>query len=194
MDILGLSLITIVAVICGAATWNDIEQYGKSRQSWLSRYLRLPNGIPSHDTFNRFFSALDSDGFEGAFLSWIKDVSSLTDGETASMDGKAIRGSLTSSSKRAVHTVSTRASTSQPGLGQVKVEEKSGEIPIVPKLLKVLALKGCTVTTDSTGCQRATAAEITGKEADYILTVKGNQGNPEGNAEETVHFTKAAEE
>jgi hypothetical protein len=66
--------ITIAAVICGAETWNDIEQYGKSRQSRLSQYLRLPNGIPSYDTFNRFFSALDPDGFEGAFLSWIQEA------------------------------------------------------------------------------------------------------------------------
>jgi predicted transposase YbfD/YdcC len=115
--------ITIAAVICGAETWNDIEQYGKSKQSWLSQYLRLPNGISSHDIFNRFFSALDPDGFEGAFLSWIKDVSLLTEGEIVRI-----------------------------------------------------------------------AAEIIDKEADYILAVKGNQGNPEGNAEETIRFTKSAEE
>ncbi|MDR0748417.1 MAG: ISAs1 family transposase [Tannerellaceae bacterium] len=186
--------ITIAAVICGAGTWNDIEQYGKSRQSWLSQYLRLPNGIPSHDTFNRFFSALNPDEFEGAFLSWIKDVSSLTEGEIVSIDGKTICGSRTSGSKRAVHIVSAWASANQLSLGQVKVEEKSNEITAIPKLLKVLAIKGCIVTIDAMGCQREIAAELTGKEADYILAVKGNQGNLEGNAEETVRFTKAAEE
>jgi predicted transposase YbfD/YdcC len=186
--------ITIAAVICGAETWNDIEHYGKSKQSWLSQYLRLPNGIPSHDTFNRFFSALDPDEFEGAFLSWIKDISSLTEGEIVSIDGKTICGSRTSGSKRAVHIVSARASANQLSLGQVKVEEKSNEITAIPRLLKVLALKGCIVTIDAMGCQREIAAEIVDKEADYILAVKGNQGNLEENAKETVRFTKAVEE
>jgi predicted transposase YbfD/YdcC len=186
--------VTIAAVICGAETWNDIEQYGKSKQSWLSQYLRLPNGIPSHDTFNRFFSALNPDEFEVAFLSWIKDVSSLTDGEIVSIDGKTIRGSRTSGSKGAVHIVSAWANANQLSLGQVKVEEKSNEITAIPKLLKVLAIKGCIVTIDAMGCQREIAAEIIGKEADYILAVKGNQGNLEENAEETVRLTKSAEE
>jgi predicted transposase YbfD/YdcC len=186
--------ITIAAVICGAGTWNDIEQYGKSKQSWLGQYLRLPNGIPSHDTFNHFFSALDPDEFEGAFLSWIKEVSSLTEGEIVSIDGKTICGSRSSSGKRAVHIVSAWASANQLSLGQVKVDEKSNEITAIPKLLKVLAIKSCTVTIDAMGCRREIAAEIIEKEADYILAVKGNQGNLEGNARETVRFTKAAEE
>jgi predicted transposase YbfD/YdcC len=156
--------ITIAAVICGAETWNDIEQYGKSKQSWLSQYLRLPNGIPSHDTFNRFFSALDPDEFEGAFLSWIRDVSSLTEGEIVSIDGKTICGSRCSGSKRAVHIVSAWASVNQLSLGQVKVDDKSNEITAIPKLLKVLAIKGCMVTIDAMGCQREIAAAITGKD------------------------------
>jgi hypothetical protein len=73
-----INFLTIAAVICGAETWNDIENYGKSKESWLRQYLQLPNGIPSHDTFNRFFSALDPDEFEQAFQSWIKDISELT--------------------------------------------------------------------------------------------------------------------
>ncbi|GHT12695.1 hypothetical protein FACS189432_05620 [Bacteroidia bacterium] len=84
--------ITIVAVICGAETWNDIENYGKSKESRLRQYLQLPNGIPTHDTFNRFFSALDPDEFEQAFLSWIKDISELTDGDVVSIDGKTVCG------------------------------------------------------------------------------------------------------
>jgi hypothetical protein len=73
--------ITIAAVICGAETWNNIETYGKSKEAWLRQYLQLPHGIPSHDTFNRFFRALDPDEFEQAFLPWIKDVSKLTEGD-----------------------------------------------------------------------------------------------------------------
>jgi hypothetical protein len=98
--------ITIAAVIYGAETWNDIENYGKSKESWLRQYLQLPNGIPSHDTFNRFFSALDPDAFEQAFQSWIKDIAEFTEGDVVSIDGKTICGSRDKKSKRAVHIVS----------------------------------------------------------------------------------------
>ena len=168
--------ITIAAVICGAETWNDIEQYGKSKLSWLRKYLSLPSGIPSHDTFNRFFSALEPKEFEAAFLSWIKDVSALTDGEIVSIDGKTICGSRSSDGKSAVHIVGAWASVNQLSLGQIKVEDKSNEITAIPKLLNVLALKGCIVTIDAMGCQREIASRIIDKEADYILAVKGNRG------------------
>ncbi|GHT18906.1 hypothetical protein AGMMS4957_02070 [Bacteroidia bacterium] len=124
--------ITIAAVICGAETWNDIEDYGKAKESWLRHYLKLPNGIPSHDTFNRFFSALDPAAFERAFLSWIKDISKLTDGDIVSIDGKTICGSREGNSKRAVHIVSTWSKANQLSLGQIKVDEKSNEITAIP--------------------------------------------------------------
>ena len=92
--------ITIAAVICGAETWNEIEDYGKSKESWLRQRLQLPNGIPSHDTFNRFFSALDPQEFEQAFMSWVKDVVQLTDGEVVSIDGKTLCGSRSKGGKR----------------------------------------------------------------------------------------------
>jgi hypothetical protein len=98
--------------------------------------------IPSHDTFNRFFSALDPDGFEGAFLSWIKDISLLTEGETVSIDGKTLCGSRSSGSKRAVHIVSAWASANQLSLGQVKVEEKFNEITNEARDLIKIQLEG----------------------------------------------------
>jgi predicted transposase YbfD/YdcC len=186
--------ITIASVICGAETWNEIESYGESKEAWLSSYLCLPNGIPSHDTFNRFFSALDPLAFEEAFLSWIRAVSSLTDGEVVSIDGKTLCGSRDSNGKRAIHMVSAWASVNQLSLGQVKVDEKSNEITAIPKLLEVLALKGCIVTIDAMGCQRDIAENIISKEADYILAVKGNQGNLEENINDTVRFTQPAQE
>jgi predicted transposase YbfD/YdcC len=186
--------ITIAAVICGAETWNDIEHYGKSKESWLKQYLRLPNGIPSHDTFNRFFSALDPEEFEQAFLSWIKDISKLTDGDVISIDGKTICGSRDGNSKRAVHIISAWSRANQLSLGQVKVDEKSNEITAIPKLLNVLALKGCLVTIDAMGCQRDIAAQIIDKGADYLLAVKGNQGCLEEDAERTVRFAKPVSE
>jgi predicted transposase YbfD/YdcC len=186
--------ITIAAVICGAETWNDIEHYGKSKESWLKQYLQLPNGIPSHDTFNRFFSALDPDEFEEAFLSWIKDISELTDGDIVSIDGKTVCGSRDTGSKRAVHIVSAWSKANQLSLGQVKVDEKSNEITAIPKLLNVLAIKGCLVTLDAMGCQREIAAQIIEKGADYLLAVKGNQGCLEEDAERTVRFAKPSDE
>ncbi|KAA6309566.1 hypothetical protein EZS27_038966, partial [termite gut metagenome] len=186
--------ITIAAVICGAETWNDIENYGKAKESWLRQYLQLPNGIPSHDTFNRFFSALDPDEFEQAFLSWIKDISELTDGDVVSIDGKSICGSRCGDSKRAIHIVSAWSKTNQLSIGQVKVNEKSNEITAIPKLLEVLAIKGCLVTIDAMGCQREIAAKIVDKGGDYLLSVKGNQGCLEEDAERTIRFAKPTSE
>ena len=186
--------ITIAAVICGAETWNEIESYGESKEEWLRTYLQLPNGIPSHDTFNRFFSSLNPSAFEESFLSWVRAVCTLTDGEVVSIDGKTLRGSRGSGGKHAIHMVSAWASVNQLSLGQVKVDEKSNEITAIPKLLEVLALKGCIVTIDAMGCQRDIAQQIISKEADYMLAVKGNQGTLEENINDTVRFTLPVEE
>ena len=186
--------ITIAAVICGAETWNEIEAYGKAKESWLRQYLKLPNGIPSHETFNRFFKAFDPDEFERGFLSLIKDISELTEGDIVSIDGKTLRGSRGGDAKRAIHIVSAWSKANQLSLGQVKVDEKSNEITAIPKLLDVLAVKGCLVTIDAMGCQRDIAAKIREKEADYILAVKGNQGCLEEDAERTIRFAKPSSE
>ncbi|MDR1115273.1 MAG: ISAs1 family transposase [Tannerella sp.] len=183
--------ITLAAVICGAETWNETEDYGKAKEEWLRQYLRLPTGIPSHDMFNRFFSALDPLAIEEAFISWIRAVSELTEGEAVSMDGKADSGSRDKGGKHAIHVVSARANANQLSPGQVKADEKSNEITAIPKLLDVLALKGCIVTIDAMGCQRDIAEKIVSREADYILAVKGNQGSLEEDAERTARFTKA---
>jgi predicted transposase YbfD/YdcC len=186
--------ITIAAVICGAETRNDIENYGKSKETWLRQYLPLPNGIPLHDTISLFFSELDPDAFEQAFLSWIKDISELTDGDVVSIDGKTICGSRSAKSKRAVHIVSARSKANQLSPGQVKVDEKSNEITAIPELLDVLALKGSLVTIDAMGCQRNIASKIIEKEAGYLLAVKGSQGCLEADAERTVRLGKPASE
>lgn len=186
--------ITIAAVICGAESWNDIENYGKSKEDWLRRYLQLPGGIPSHDTFNRFFSLLEPSLFEEAFLSWVKSISELTQGDVISLDGKTMCGTRETGSKRAVHLVSAWSKANGLSLGQIKVNEKSNEITAIPKLLEILVLKGCFVTIDAMGCQKEIAEKITEKEADYILALKGNQGSLQEDAQRTVRFTRPSSE
>jgi predicted transposase YbfD/YdcC len=166
--------ISIAAVLSGAETWNEIEYYGKMKQSWLKTFLKLPNGIPSHDTFNRFFSILDGDEFEKCFLEWIKSLQKSTNGEIVSLDGKTIRGSRNQNCKSATHIVSAWADKNELILGQIKVDEKSNEITAIPKLLDALMIEGSVITIDAMGCQKNIAKKIIDKGADYILAVKDN--------------------
>ena len=182
--------ITIAAVICGCENWNEIESYGESKQEWLSGFLRLPGGIPSHDTFNRVFSAIDSLAFEACFVEWVKEIAELTDGEIISIDGKTVRGSRGKGAKSAIHMVSAWAGTNNMVLGQVKTAEKSNEITAIPKLLSILELKGCIVTIDAMGCQTAITEQIKVSKADYVIAVKGNQGQLEQDVEDTLRFCK----
>jgi predicted transposase YbfD/YdcC len=182
--------ISIAAVICGAETWNDIEAFGKAKKAWLKRYLKLKNGIPSHDTFNRVFSMLDPNEFERCFLAWIKDVAQISEGEVISIDGKSIRGSAQRGSKAMVHMVSAWASTNHLLLGQVKVADKSNEITAIPRLLEVLAIKGCIVTIDAMGCQTEIARKIKEQGGEYILAVKSNQPGLEQAIKDTCLLSK----
>jgi len=168
--------ITIAAVLSGAETWNDIADYGKSKIKWLSTILQLPEGVPSHDTFNRVFAAIDAEEFEKIFIKWIKSIQQTSNNEIVSIDGKTLRGSKVSGSKYVTHIVSAWADKNNLILGQIEVEEKSNEITAIPKLLDVLMLEGTTVTIDAMGTQTKIAKKIVSKGADYILAVKGNQG------------------
>jgi len=170
-------LIAIAAVLSGAESWNDMEEYGKAKKDWLSTLLQLPSGIPSHDTFNRVFAALDAEELEKGFVAWVSSIARLTAGEVVAIDGKSLRGSGTTSGKPIVHMVSAWASANNLVLGQRKVDDKSNEITAIPRLLEALELSGTVVTIDAMGCQKTIAAKIVDKKADYILAVKENQGH-----------------
>ncbi len=169
-------LIAIAAVLSGAESWNDIADYGKAKQAWLKTFLTLPSGIPSHDTFNRVFAALDPLEMEKGFVAWVSSIAKLTAGEVVAIDGKALCGSRESGKKQLVHMVSAWAEGNGLVLAQRKVDEKSNEITAIPKLLDALELAGTVVTIDAMGCQKTIAERIVGKKADYILAVKENQG------------------
>ena len=176
-DLIDILMIAIVAVICGSDDWNMIEEFGKKKQNWLEGFLRLRNGIPSHDTFNRVFSMIDPQKFSNCFINWTNSICKLTDGEVISIDGKALRATAEpSKGKSCIYLVSAWASENKLMLGQQKVAEKSNEITAIPSLLEALVLKGCIITIDAMGCQRDIAKAIIDKEADYILALKGNQG------------------
>ena len=169
-------LISIAAVLSGAESWNDIAEYGEDKLEWLKRFLTLPSGIPSHDTFNRVFAALDPEEMEKGFVAWVSSIAKLTAGEVVAIDGKALRGTRESGKKTLVHMVSAWAEGNGLVLAQRKVDEKSNEITAIPKLLAALELAGTVVTIDAMGCQRSIAAKIVEKKADYVLAVKDNQG------------------
>jgi predicted transposase YbfD/YdcC len=170
-------VIAICAAICGADTWVDVENFGKAKHDWLKQFLELPNGIPSHDTFGRVFARLDAEQFQTGFLEWIQAVSEVTQGQIVAVDGKKLRRSHDKTiGKNAIHMVSAWASENRLVLGQVKVDDKSNEIPAIPQLLDVLEISGCIVTIDAMGCQKEIAEKIIDKDADYVLAVKGNQG------------------
>jgi predicted transposase YbfD/YdcC len=168
--------ISICAVVCGADGWIDIEMYGIAREKWLEKFLELPNGIPSHDTFARVFSQINPDEFNKSFLSWIKGISKTTAGEIIAFDGKQSRNSGDEKNGQGViNTVSAWAASNRLVLGQKKVEGKSNEITALPELIKILDLAGCIVTIDAMGCQREIVKTIVEKDADYVIAVKRNQ-------------------
>lgn len=186
--------ITIAAVICGCDDWNSIAVFGKLKKEWLTEFLELPNGIPSHDTFNRFFAALDPQSLQQCFSDWIQSVAKITEGRVISIDGKRLCGSGEQGKKAIIHMVSAWCSSNNMVMGQVKTNDKSNEITAIPELLKLLDLKGCTVTIDAMGCQTAIAEDIINAGADYILAAKGNQGHLFDDIKEAFEQTPLSEQ
>ena len=187
--LLDIVAISVCGVICGADSWDEIEDYGKVKYDWLQTFLSLPNGIPSHDTFNRVFSNLCSEKFEICFNKWVASLANLLKGEVVALDGKTIRGAKVNGVS-SIHMVSAWACESNLVLGQQKVGVKTNEITAIPNLIEVLALEGTTVTIDAMGCQTEIAQKIVDAEANYILAVKANQPVLLENIEDEFRFNK----
>jgi predicted transposase YbfD/YdcC len=176
--LLDILVITICAVICGADNFVEIAEYGKEKEEWLKTFLELGNGIPSVDTFERLFARLKPEALQICFISWMEAVHECTDGEFINVDGKTLRGAKEAGNKRSlIHMVSVWSAPQHLVLGQKKVGEKSNEITAIPSLREKLMIRGCIVSIDAMGCQTEIANTIIEQGADYVLALKGNQGN-----------------
>jgi len=168
--------IGLCAAICGADSWVDVEKFGLAKRDWFARFLELPQGIPSHDTFGRVFARLDTAEFLLCLQNWLRSLHLSLKDQGIAIDGKTLRGSFDAASgKSALHVVSAWASGLRLSLGEVAVDGKSNEITAVPKLLELLEITGAVVTLDAMHCQKDTLAAIRAKGADYLVPVKDNQ-------------------
>jgi predicted transposase YbfD/YdcC len=173
--LIDLIVIGVLAVVCGANDFVGMAEFGKDKEAWLRTFLELPNGIASHDTFGRVFARIKPSEFQRCFLNWVRSVAKLTKGEVVAIDGKTARRSHNRPlGERAIELVSAWACSNRLTLGQVKVAEGSNEIPAVPELLRLLAIKGCIVTVDALNTQTETVDEIREQEADYVVALKAN--------------------
>ena len=172
--LIDIIVIALCGVIANCDGWSDIIDFANSRCAWFKGFLMLPNGIPSHDTFERVFAKIDAAVFNRCCIAWLRDVSDLVGLGHLAIDGKTLRGSA-ASELGPLHLVSAWATKANLSLGEVAVEGKSNEIKAIPELLKLLDLKGALVTIDAIGCQKAIAQQIVDKCGDYLLAVKANQ-------------------
>lgn len=170
VDILVMGL---CSMLTGGGGFEDMAVFGQAKQDWLKTFLELPGGIPSHDTFNRVFAAIEPDAFLDCFVQWVQGLCPTLKDETVAIDGKALRRAVNDGDS-IPYIVNAWASENGLALGQVKVADKSNEITAIPELLRVLELEGCIVTMDAMGCQKDIAANIIDKHADYVLALKGN--------------------
>lgn len=177
-DLLDILALTVCAVLANCDSYEDIELYGHEKYDWLKTFLRLPNGIPSHDTINRVLSRLDPAELRDCLVNWTAALAQTTAGRVIPIDGKTLRGSLDrAAGTTGLHLVSAWAAELSLTLGQVATDEKSNEITAIPKLLDILDLAGAIVTIDALGCQKDIAGKIRDGGADYVLQLKANHAS-----------------
>ncbi len=184
-ELIDILVIAICAAICGAKSWVQIEDFGLAKAEWFGSFLNLKHGVPSHDTFRRLFLVLDSEKFLEVFMNWVSALTKDTDLKQICIDGKTLRRSFDGVKKKnAIHMVNAWSTGASLSLGQLKSEGKGNEIKTIPKLLDLLDVKGCLVSTDAMGCQREIADKIVDKGADYLFALKGNHPYLEERAKE----------
>ena len=189
-DLVELLVIALCTLLCMGDSFYDMEEFARARLKWLRTFLTLRGGVPSHDTFNRVFQALDPKMFADCLARWTQSVRTVLGGEVVALDGKSVRRALnTGEDVRMI--VSAWATESGLLLGQRKTRDKSNEITVVPELLRALELAGCIITADALHCQRSIAKEIIEADADYVLALKGNQ--PAAHGEIKTFLDDAAE-
>ena len=175
-SLLEMIFLALTATICGAQGWADVERFAHSKRAWFGQFIDLDQGVPSHDTLGRVFSALDTGEFLTALHAWVDSFAGSLRGQGIAIDGKTLRGSFDRAAGQSpLHTITAFACQTRLCLRQMSVDENSNEIPAVPMLLKLMELSGATVTLDALHCQVETARAIVQAEADYILVVKSNQ-------------------
>jgi len=165
--------IALAAIICQCEGFEDMERFAKGKKTWLKKYLKLPNGIPSDDTFRRVFSSINPKQFNACFIKFIRNSHGELSEQLIAIDGKALRHSF-DGDKRHLHLLSAYACEQGISLAQLEVETKSNEILAVPELLDMLDIEGHTISLDAMGCQKKIARKIHFAHADYILALKGN--------------------
>jgi predicted transposase YbfD/YdcC len=171
-DILAIALL---ATLCGAEHFTEMEAFGRAKEAWLKTFLPLKNGIPAHDTFARVFAVLKPQAFHECFLRWVQELRTVTEDEYVGVDGKTLRRAhRRGTGVKPLHLVQAWAVRNRLVLGQLKVDQKSNEMKAVPELLWMLVLKGCIVTVDALNTQKDIAHEIRAQEADYVLALKEN--------------------
>jgi predicted transposase YbfD/YdcC len=176
--LLDIIIITLLAIICGAEGWEDIQEFADAREAQLKKFLLLEHGIPHHDTYRRVFARLIPEQIEACFMAWVRSIRENIREEIIAIDGKTLRGSFDRNKGiKAAHIVSAWATENRMVFAQVKVDEKSNEITAIPELLSMIALEGSIITIDAMGCQYEIANQITEAKADYAFSLKGNQGS-----------------
>jgi len=169
-------IIAVLAVLCGMQHFTEFEMFGLEQEKWLRKFLKLENGIPSHDTFGDVFAIIEPEAITSVFTEWAESMRKKITGEVIAIDGKTICASRdVPKNKKAVHVISAWSTKNRLILGEIAVEEKSNEIKAIPQLLEMLELSGCIVTIDAMGTQAKIAEKIIEKGADYVLPVKENQ-------------------
>ena len=169
--------LTFSAALSGVTEWDEIEEFGNYKKRWLKKFFPYNYGIPSHDTLSRFFSRLDPVVFCECFTDWMQKLRQKYDYEVIAIDGKTIKG-VNSKAKgmEAVYYVSAYASKNNLVLSQKATMKKSNEIKATELILDLIDCKGAIITTDALNTQTAIAEKIISKKADYLLALKGNQG------------------